>query len=156
MDLKAHIREIPDFPKPGILFYDISTLLQRPDAFQVAIDRMADLVAPYRPARLVGIELPWVDIEHERRFVGSIDRAQSPTRKPIWKLPEVSASADYEARAEHRNRGHGYFENAGCRVDCDSVRPRRGRRQAVQVVMNRRDARVVDEARLGDDLESPE
>ena len=56
MDLKAHIRQIPDFPKPGILFYDISTLLQRSDAFQVAIDRMADLVAPYRPARLIGIE----------------------------------------------------------------------------------------------------
>jgi adenine phosphoribosyltransferase len=56
MDLKAHIRQIPDFPKPGILFYDISTLLQRSDAFQIAIDRMADLVAPYRPARLIGIE----------------------------------------------------------------------------------------------------
>ncbi|HEX6112858.1 MAG TPA: adenine phosphoribosyltransferase [Geminicoccaceae bacterium] len=56
MDLKAHIRQIPDFPKRGILFYDISTLLQRPDAFQAAIDGMADLVAPYRPERLIGIE----------------------------------------------------------------------------------------------------
>ena len=56
MDLRVHIRQIPDFPKPGILFYDISTLLQLSDAFQVAIDRMADLVAPYRPARLIGIE----------------------------------------------------------------------------------------------------
>jgi adenine phosphoribosyltransferase len=56
MDLKEHIREIPDFPRPGILFYDVSTLLQRSDAFQIAIDLMADLVAPYRPARLIGIE----------------------------------------------------------------------------------------------------
>ncbi len=56
MDLKAHIRQIPDFPKHGILFYDISTLLQHPDAFQAAIDRMADLVAPHRPERLIGIE----------------------------------------------------------------------------------------------------
>ncbi|HSA79244.1 MAG TPA: adenine phosphoribosyltransferase, partial [Geminicoccaceae bacterium] len=56
MDLKAHIRQIPDFPKPGILFYDISTLLQRSDAFRVAIERMADLVLPYRPVRLIGIE----------------------------------------------------------------------------------------------------
>ena len=56
MDLKAHIRQIPDFPKRGILFYDISTLLQRPDAFQAAIDGMADLVAPYQPERLIGIE----------------------------------------------------------------------------------------------------
>jgi len=56
MDLKAHIRQIPDFPRPGILFYDISTLLQRPDAFRAAIERMAQLVAPHRPDRLVGIE----------------------------------------------------------------------------------------------------
>jgi adenine phosphoribosyltransferase len=56
MDLKQHIRHIPDFPKPGILFYDISTLLQRPDAWQVAIDRMADLVTAHRPDRLVAIE----------------------------------------------------------------------------------------------------
>jgi adenine phosphoribosyltransferase len=55
-DLKAHIRQIPDFPKHGILFYDISTLLQHPGAFQAAVDRMADLVAPYRPERLIGIE----------------------------------------------------------------------------------------------------
>jgi adenine phosphoribosyltransferase len=56
MDLKAHIRQIPDFPKPGILFYDISTLLQRPEVFRVAIERMAELIAPHRPDRLVGIE----------------------------------------------------------------------------------------------------
>ena len=55
MDLKAHIRQIPDFPKPGILFYDISTLLQRPAAWRR--DRpMAERVAPHRPDRLVGIE----------------------------------------------------------------------------------------------------
>jgi adenine phosphoribosyltransferase len=35
MDLKAQIRQIPDFPKPGILFYDISTLLQRPAAHNI-------------------------------------------------------------------------------------------------------------------------
>jgi len=56
MDLEQHIRQIPDFPKPGILFYDISTLLQRPDAWQVALDRMADLAAAHRPDRLVAIE----------------------------------------------------------------------------------------------------
>jgi adenine phosphoribosyltransferase len=56
MDLRQHIRQIPDFPKRGILFYDISTLLQRTDAFEAALERMAEVVAGYRPAHLVGIE----------------------------------------------------------------------------------------------------
>ncbi len=56
MDLKDHIRGIPDFPKPGILFYDISTLLAHPAAWQEAVDRLADAVAPYRPEVLAGIE----------------------------------------------------------------------------------------------------
>jgi adenine phosphoribosyltransferase len=56
MDLKAHIREIPDFPKPGILFYDISTLLGHAEAWQSAIERMAAVIAPARPDCLVGIE----------------------------------------------------------------------------------------------------
>ena len=41
MDLKDHIRGIPDFPKPGIMFLDISTLLRDADAWQVAMGRMA-------------------------------------------------------------------------------------------------------------------
>ena len=44
-DLRALIREVPDFPKPGILFYDITTLLKEADAFREVIDRMADQVA---------------------------------------------------------------------------------------------------------------
>ena len=56
MDLKAHIREVPDFPKPGILFYDISTLLAHPEAWHMAIDRLSDAVAAFQPDALVGIE----------------------------------------------------------------------------------------------------
>ncbi len=56
MDLRQHIRSIPDFPKPGILFYDISTLLRHADAWQVAMDRLAEAVRPYRPDLLAGIE----------------------------------------------------------------------------------------------------
>jgi adenine phosphoribosyltransferase len=56
MDLKAHIRQIPDFPKPGILFYDISTLLQAPAAWRAATEQLAALVTSHRPDRLVGIE----------------------------------------------------------------------------------------------------
>ncbi len=56
MDLKDHIRGIPDFPKPGILFYDISTLLRDADAWQVAMGRMARAVRPHQPDILAGIE----------------------------------------------------------------------------------------------------
>jgi adenine phosphoribosyltransferase len=56
MDLKLHIRSIPDFPKPGILFYDISTLLAHPDAWQTTIQRLAAALRPHQPDLLVGIE----------------------------------------------------------------------------------------------------
>ena len=56
MDLKDHIRSIPDFPKEGILFYDISTLLAHADAWQVALGRLAKLVGRYQPDLLAGIE----------------------------------------------------------------------------------------------------
>src|SRR5579884_1714803 len=56
MDLKQHIRSIPDFPKPGILFYDISTLLAHPVAWRTAVERLAASVRPHRPDLLIGIE----------------------------------------------------------------------------------------------------
>ena len=56
MDLKDHIRGIPDFPKPGILFYDISTLLRHADAWQVAMGRIANVVRAYNPDVIAGIE----------------------------------------------------------------------------------------------------
>ncbi len=56
MNLKDHIRSIPDFPKPGILFYDISTLLANATAWQHCVDELAAAVAPHEPEMLVGIE----------------------------------------------------------------------------------------------------
>jgi len=56
MNLKDHIRGIPDFPKPGILFYDISTLLRHPQAWQAAMERMAEAVEEHKPTLLAGIE----------------------------------------------------------------------------------------------------
>src|ERR1700694_4896016 len=56
MDLKDHIRGIPDFPQPGILFYDISTLLRDADAWQVAMGRMARAVRAYMPDLVAGVE----------------------------------------------------------------------------------------------------
>ena len=56
LDLKAHIRGIPDFPKPGILFYDISTLLRHGPAWKAAMARLAGIIAPHKPDLLAGIE----------------------------------------------------------------------------------------------------
>ena len=56
MDLKNHIREVPDFPKPGILFYDISTLLENAQAWRATVDQLAEAVAAHEPDILVGIE----------------------------------------------------------------------------------------------------
>jgi adenine phosphoribosyltransferase len=56
MELSAHIRQIPDFPKPGILFYDISTLLANAGAWREAIERMAAATERFAPTLLAGIE----------------------------------------------------------------------------------------------------
>ena len=56
LDLREHIRGIPDFPKPGILFYDISTLLRHGRAWRAAMARLADIVAVHKPDLLAGIE----------------------------------------------------------------------------------------------------
>jgi adenine phosphoribosyltransferase len=56
MNIKDHIRSIPDFPKPGIQFYDISTLLAHAEAWKEAVRQLADAVRPHKPDLLVGIE----------------------------------------------------------------------------------------------------
>ncbi len=56
MDLKAHIRQVPDFPKPGIQFYDVSTLLANADAWAVTMGRLANAVRAHQPDLLIGIE----------------------------------------------------------------------------------------------------
>jgi adenine phosphoribosyltransferase len=56
MDLKAHIRHVPDFPKPGILFYDISTLLAHGPAWKETVNRLVTAITPLEPDLLVGIE----------------------------------------------------------------------------------------------------
>jgi len=56
MDLKNHIRQIPDFPRSGINFFDISTLLNNPEVWSTAITELAKAVGPRRPDILAGIE----------------------------------------------------------------------------------------------------
>ena len=56
LDLKAHVRTIPDYPKPGILFYDIGTLLGHGAAWRETIERLAVIVRPLNPDKVIGIE----------------------------------------------------------------------------------------------------
>jgi adenine phosphoribosyltransferase len=92
-DLKRYIREVPDFPKPGILFYDITTLLQDPLALRMTVDRFVWFFANRQIDKVVGIESrgfmfgPIVAYDLNAGFV--------PVRKP-GKLPAETVRQTYE------------------------------------------------------------
>ena len=91
--LKSKIRHVPDFPKPGILFYDITTLLQDPAGFRQAVDALS---APFSDQ---GIELV-VGIESRGFIFGAavadrLGAGFSPVRKP-GKLPSTTIRASYD------------------------------------------------------------
>jgi adenine phosphoribosyltransferase len=56
MDIKKYISDIPDFPKPGILFRDISPLLRSPEAFKYCIDLLSEKTKDIQPEIILGIE----------------------------------------------------------------------------------------------------
>lgn len=56
MNIQDHIRIVPDFPKPGINFYDIATLLKNPQAWRETIARLERLTDQFKPDLLMGIE----------------------------------------------------------------------------------------------------
>jgi adenine phosphoribosyltransferase len=90
--LKQRIRHVPDFPKPGILFYDVTTLLKDREGFRIAVDEMA---APYLAA---GIDVV-VGIESRGFIFGSavadrLGAGFAPVRKP-GKLPAHTRRATY-------------------------------------------------------------
>lgn len=90
--LKDRIRHVPDFPKPGILFYDVTTLLGDAEGFQLAIDAM---LAPHVDSDIDVV----VGIESRGFIFGAVlaDRLEAgfaPVRKP-GKLPHVTRSASY-------------------------------------------------------------
>jgi len=92
-NLKTKIRHVPDFPKAGILFYDITTLLQDRDGFRLAID---SLVLPFKDQ---GIDVV-VGIESRGFIFGSavadrIGAGFTPVRKP-GKLPSTTVRATYD------------------------------------------------------------
>jgi adenine phosphoribosyltransferase len=92
-DLKKLIREVPDFPKPGILFYDITTLLKDPVGLHRAVDSLANHYVGKVIDRVVGIEArgfifaPMVAYRLNAGFI--------PVRKPM-KLPAQVARATYK------------------------------------------------------------
>jgi adenine phosphoribosyltransferase len=92
-DLKTRIRHVPDFPKAGILFYDITTLMQDPAGFRAAIDGLAT------PFTDQGIDLV-VGVESRGFIFGAavadrIGAGFSPVRKP-GKLPSTCVRATYD------------------------------------------------------------
>jgi adenine phosphoribosyltransferase len=93
MDLKQHIRHVPDFPKAGILFYDITTLLRDPAGFKTTIDRLS---TPYVDQ---GIDVV-VGIESRGFILGAavaerIGAGFIPIRKP-GKLPAKAIKETYD------------------------------------------------------------
>ena len=91
-NLKKMIREIPDFPKPGILFYDITTLLKNPHGFRTTVDRLTAMVGDHRIDTVVGMEA--------RGFIFAPALAYRlgagfvPVRKPK-KLPAETERVEY-------------------------------------------------------------
>lgn len=92
-NLKALIREVPDFPKPGINFYDITTLLLDPDGLRQAIDAMHESCDGLDIDTIIGIE--------SRGFIFGVPLAYKmglgfiPVRKPK-KLPAEKVSVSYD------------------------------------------------------------
>ena len=90
--LRKLIREVPDFPKPGILFYDITTLLKDPEGLRLSVDQLAEHYVGQKVDRVVGIEArgfifaPLVAYRLKTGFV--------PARKPN-KLPAPAARETY-------------------------------------------------------------
>jgi adenine phosphoribosyltransferase len=93
MDLKSLIRDIPDFPKPGILFRDITTLLRDPEGLRYTLDSLAEKCADLSADYIVGME--------SRGFIFGTPLAYKlgvgfiPVRKP-GKLPAAVHSVQYE------------------------------------------------------------
>jgi len=90
--LKTRIRHVPDFPKPGILFYDVTTLLRDPEGYKLAVDTMSEPYGNQGISLVVGIE--------SRGFIlgaaiaDRIDAGFVPVRK-VGKLPSKTIRASY-------------------------------------------------------------
>jgi adenine phosphoribosyltransferase len=93
LELRALVREIPDFPKPGILFRDISPLLRQPEAWQEVVSQLGAICDRLQPELIVGIEsrgfIVGMSLATDRR-IGFVK-----ARKP-GKLPPPVEGVEYE------------------------------------------------------------
>jgi adenine phosphoribosyltransferase len=109
-DLKALIREVPDYPKPGILFYDLTTLLKDKQGFHLLVSRLCDHYRGKQIDLVTGIEA--------RGFIFGPALAYAlgagfvPARKPK-KLPSQTASVTYQLE----------YGSDSLEVHVDAVRP---------------------------------
>lgn len=92
-ELKAMIREIPDWPKPGVSFKDITTLLRDGEAWRSAVTRLADLCRPYRPEVVVAPEARGFIIGAAVAY--ALGAGCVPVRKK-GKLPWQTLSGEYQ------------------------------------------------------------
>ena len=92
MDLKSYIREVPDFPKPGILFRDITPLLQEPMAFGKAIDALVEHYEGHQIDTVVGIEARGFLLAAPMAL--RMQKALVPVRKE-GKLPSETRAVQY-------------------------------------------------------------
>ncbi len=93
MDLKALIRDVPDFPKPGIMFKDITPLLQDPVALRYTVDRLAEFGLERRAELVLGAEARGFILGAAVAYC--LGAGFAPARKP-GKLPWRVSQADYE------------------------------------------------------------
>ena len=110
MNIADHIRIIPDFPKPGILFRDITSLLLDPAVFEETCDQMIEKIKPWNPTVIAAAEA--------RGFIfGSVIALKMRLpfvllRKP-GKLPRETIHEDYELE----------YGSASLHMHCDAVSP---------------------------------
>jgi len=92
-DLRDKVRDVPDFPKPGIIFKDLMPLIADPAAFRESIDQLAEWAAPRQPDVILGAEARGFIFGGALAYV--VGCGFVPARKP-GKLPWKTVEATYE------------------------------------------------------------
>ena len=80
MDLKKHIRSIPDYPKKGILFRDITTLIKNPEAFKFTNDKIIEIAKKMQFDKVAAV---------------STASVLSPIGAPVGRFPKKSATLSF-------------------------------------------------------------